>query len=327
MKRRTLLSAMPALGLGLVTNRVAADNRPKPLLLSSGGVNGTYYRLMKEFDATSPGLIINQELDGSLTNIDRIMDNQAELGITQFDVLDTRYKKETVLRDRIRILAQLHHEEIHFIAKSPPKIEGGVGAFGFTVGGRTVTLNTIDDLRDRKLAIWGGALITAQSIANTVRIGWTAIEYADQNQALEALKSDQVDAIMAVGGQPLPWVAELSRDYKLLDVPNALAAMLAGVFDKRTLTYRNLGQEGVPSIAVPAMLVTRNFASRSKHDQLQALRDRLIAVVADIRETRGTHPKWEEIDPAAVTDKWPMYLTADAQPQPKLSDLPLNRTY
>ena len=132
---------------------------------------------------------------------------------------------------------------------------------------------------------------------------------------------------MAVGGQPLPWVAELSRDYKLLDVPNALAAMLAGVFDKRTLTYRNLGQEGVPSIAVPAMLVTRNFASRSKHDQLQALRDRLIAVVADIRETRGTHPKWEEIDPAAVTDKWPMYLTADAQPQPKLSDLPLNRTY
>ena len=158
MKRRTLLSAMPALGLGLVTNRVAADNRPKPLLLSSGGVNGTYYRLMKEFDATSPGLIINQELDGSLTNIDRIMDNQAELGITQFDVLDTRYKKETVLRDRIRILAQLHHEEIHFIAKSPPKIEGGVGAFGFTVGGRTVTLNTIDDLRDRKLAIWGGSL-------------------------------------------------------------------------------------------------------------------------------------------------------------------------
>jgi DNA-binding transcriptional regulator YhcF (GntR family) len=114
----------------------------------------------------------------------------------------------------------------------------------------------------------------------------------------------------AVGGQPLGWVSELSRDYKLLSVSDPMAARLTTVFDKTTLTYRNLGQEGVQAVAVQAMLVTRNYTSKSKREQLQMIHDKLANVVGDIRETRGTHPKWGEIDPTATTDKWPMYLTA-----------------
>ena len=120
------------------------------------------------------------------------------------------------------------------------------------------------------------------------------MEFPDERTALEALRTDQIDALMAVGGQPLAWVSELSRDYKLLGVTDAMVARLAAVYDKTTLTYRNLGQNGVQALAVPAMLVTRNYTSKTKHDQLQMIHDKLVDAVGDIRETRGTHPKWGE---------------------------------
>ena len=135
------------------------------------------------------------------------------------------------------------------------------------------------------------------------------MEYPDQRTAFEALRTDQIDAVMAVGGQPLAWVSELSRDYKLLGVTDAMVARLAAVYNKTTLTYRNLGQNGVQALSVPAALVTRNYTSKTKHDQLQMIHDKLVDAVGDIRETRGTHPKWGDIDPAAATDKWPMYLS------------------
>jgi TRAP-type uncharacterized transport system substrate-binding protein len=234
------------------------------------------------------------------------MENKAELGITQLDALYVRAMKETNLKERIRVLALLHSEEIHFIAKS--RSDGGI--FGIPFTSRGVNLISVDDLRGRKIGILGGAIITEQVIASMTLIGWAPTEYPDENAALEALKDDQIDALMAVGGQPLGWVAELSRDYKLLGVTDATAARLAAVYDKTTLTYRNLGQNGVPALSIRAMLVTRNYTSKSKHDQLQLIHDRLANVVGDIRETRGTHPKWEEIDPDAVTDRWPMYLSA-----------------
>lgn len=308
MQRRMLLTAVPALGLGFAANHVWAETPPKPMVVSSGGTGGTYYRLMKEFDEAAPGLIVNTESDGSLTNIDRVMENQAELGITQFDALYVRGMKETNLKDRIRVLALLHSEEIHFIAKSPPQSDGGI--FGITLGSKPVILSSVDDLRGRKIGLWGGALITEQVIAAMTLIGWTPMEYPDENAALAALKTDQIDAIMAVGGQPLGWVSELSRDYKLLGVSDAMAARLSPVYEKTTLTYRNLGQNGVQALSIRAMLVTRNYTSKSKHDQLEMIHDKLAAVVGDIRETRGTHPKWEEIDPTATTEKWPMYLSA-----------------
>jgi uncharacterized protein len=307
MQRRMFLAAAPVLGLGFAAARVWAETVPKPMVVSSGGTSGTYFRLMKEFDEASPGLIVNTESDGSLTNIDRVIENQAELGITQLDALYVRAMKETNLKQRIRILALLYSEEIHFIARSSRQSDGGI--FGNPFGSKPVILNSVDDLRGRKIGFWGGAVITEQVIASMTLIGWNPMEYPDERAALAALQSEQIDTLMAVGGQPLGWVSELSRDYKLLGVTDTMAARLAPVYEKTTLTYRNLGQNGVQALSVRAMLVTRNYTSKSKHDQLEMIHDKLAAVVDDIRETRGTHPKWEEIDPTAVTDKWPMYLS------------------
>ena len=119
-------------------------------------------------------------------------------------------------------------------------------------------------------------------------------------------------AVLLVGSALLylAWSHWSWRAAPAQDSPQTMVARLAPVYEKTTLTYRNLGQNGVQSLSVRAILVTRNYTSKSKHDQLQMIHDKLADAVGDIRETRGTHPKWAEIDPAATTDKWPMYLTA-----------------
>jgi TRAP-type uncharacterized transport system substrate-binding protein len=228
MQRRMFIATVPALGLGLTASRVKAQTIQKPMVVSSGGANGTYYRLMKEFDEAAPGLIINRESDGSLTNIDRVMDNQAELGVTQFDALVVRAFKETNLKERIRLLAILHAEEVHFIAKSAP--QGGISGMPFF---KSAPLSSVDDLRGQKLGFWGGAVITEQVISAMTLIGWVPVEYPDQNAALQALNSDHIQAILAVGGQPLGWMSELSRDYRLLGVTDGMVTRLAPVRRRR----------------------------------------------------------------------------------------------
>lgn len=308
MQRRTLFAAFPAIGLTMATS-LRAQPTSEALKVSSGGEKGTYFQLMKEFDAARPGLIQNTVSDGSLTNIDSVVGNKAELGITQLDTLVFRSQKEGNLKDRVRVLAVLHAEEIHFIAKAAGRTEGGYGAMGVSVGGRTVFLNSINDLKGRKVGVWGGAIVTEQILANMALTGWMPVEYSGQKDAVAALQSDQIDAILAVGGQPLVWVGDLSRDYKLLEVPDSVANRLSSVYEKASLTYRNLGQDGIPSLAVRCMLVTQKYKGKAKREALQKLHDQLVGAVDDIRETRGTHPKWSEIDPAATTDRWPMYLT------------------
>src|ERR1700704_1777023 len=108
MQRRSFLTAAPALCLASAPTLVSAQPIAKPMAVSSGEAAGTYFRLMREFDAAAPGLIINMPSDGSLNNIDRVMGNDAELGITQLDALNLRAMKETNLKERIRVLALLH---------------------------------------------------------------------------------------------------------------------------------------------------------------------------------------------------------------------------
>ena len=154
MKRRTLLGAATALAGLARTRELYAQNAPRPMIVSSGDKDGTYHRLVDELSAACSGQIENKESDGSLANIDRVIDNQAEMGITQLDALVLRGQREKDLRERIRILAVLHPEEVHFIAKSAGRSEGGWGdglGINTGIGATTVYLRSVSDLKGRKV--------------------------------------------------------------------------------------------------------------------------------------------------------------------------------
>jgi uncharacterized protein len=288
----------------------AQQQEVKPLRVSTGGKTGTYFRLVEELKAACPQPTIeNVESGGSLANIDAIINNKAELGITQYDVLFLRSQKEAEVQKRVFALFPLHQEEIHLISKSQPHKEGGTSLGVVSFGGKMVVYNTMADLRGRKIGYWGGTKTTVDVITNVALIGWDPVEYANQEAALTGLKADEVDAIIAVGGQPLSWVEKLGQDYKLLEVLDQQANALKNVYDKSTLSYRNLGQDGVATLSVEALLVTRNYSSAPAIKRLTDLRNCAIQNVDTIRDTPDTHPKWQSIDPAKMS-RWQMFTPA-----------------
>ncbi|HWP61028.1 MAG TPA: hypothetical protein VN495_00280, partial [Candidatus Paceibacterota bacterium] len=137
-------------------------------------------------------------------------------------------------------------------------------------------------------------------------VGWQPVESEDQKTAFAALASDQIDAILAVGGQPLAWISELSRDYKLLEIPDRFAKQMDAAYDRATLSYRNLAQDGISTVSTMSLLVTRNYASAKRVEQLLSLRQCAADHLDDIRDTNGTHPKWQVIDPTKDS-KWQMF--------------------
>ena len=320
MFRRFLMMAVfTAVVVGAVP--VGAQQPQQLLSVSSGGEKGTYYQMMKELADACPGQIENRSSNGSLDNLDRILGNKSVLGVTQFDALFLRGVKEEDIKNRIRVLAVLHPEEVHFIAKSAGRSDGGSVVAGIHTGfnEHLIPLNTILDLRGLKVGYWGGSSVTESIIAQRTGINWQPVEFTDQKAALAALKADQIDAILAVGGQPLAWVAELSREFKLLEVPEYVGKTLDMVYDQKTLSYRNLNQDGVRALAVDAMLVTRNYQTPQKREPLKRLRDCLVENVPVIQETTDTHPKWMSVTPLKnVSSKWAMFF----EPAPAIQAKP-----
>ena len=320
---RIVTAALCAVGLSLGMSIASAQQAPasKPLLISTGGPSGTYYRLIEEIKPVCPDVALEQwqsddkkPSTGSLMNIDNILGNKAELGIVQSDALELRAQKEDDIKKRIFTLIMLHPEEVHVITKSQPHKEGGYGVGGFTVGGKMVVYNNVAELRGHKVGYWGGSSVTVQMVNIVGMIGFEAVEFNDQSAALDGLQADNIDAILAVGGQPLGWVEKLSRDYKVLEFSDSLVKQLSSVYDKTTLTYRNLGQDGVQTVSVNALLVTRNYTSPVAIKKLAALRQCVIDHIDDIRDTRDTHPKWQVIDPTKES-RWQMFKPAMTAPK------------
>jgi len=316
MKMMKYLIAGAALACALVaTSAYADDANTNTMLVSTGGASGTYYQLVDQMKNFCADVVsIDQWKDdsgklssGSPQNLDNILNNQSELAVVQTDALFLRNNVDPDNVSRILTLIPLHSEEVHLIAKSAPRSKGGVMGFGAT----QYTLNDLADLNGLKVGAWGGSVVTAKVINFNANAGMQVVEYPDQPTAQAALDKGDIDAILAVGGQPLGWVKTLTPDYKLHSIDASIAKQLEQIYRPASLSYSNLGQSAIPTVAGDALLVTRDYKSKNRVNQLLALRKCIVDRIDDIRDTRGTHPKWQEIDPTKAS-KWPHIFEAPA---------------
>ena len=105
-----------------------------------------------------------QETKGSFDNLQGIIDNKFTAGIAQFDVMKFFEEKDPGM-SRIKVLMPLHVEEIHIVGLNKSDKAGGVNIQGFNIGGRAVELNSIKDLAGKKVAAWGGSVLSADYFA------------------------------------------------------------------------------------------------------------------------------------------------------------------
>lgn len=284
------------------------------LKVATGDPKGTYSRMFKEFtNACATTLTISEvATNGSMTNIDKLIGNEVNASFVQADVLKFRSNNENL--EGIKTLVALHPEVAHIISRNETFKVGGTLGFG----GKEVSLQTVNDLSGRKVGAVGGSMITAQVIRIQAEIPYQVVEFPSNDVALAALSKKEIDAVIAVGGFPLPVVSSLGQQFKLLSVPEATAAKLKNVYRTSRVTYSKMGATGVQTVATDALFVTREYKTQKYVDGLSKLRACFYDQLDTLKETTGTHPAWQQVD-ADNKGKWPWYTLPEIQHQPTLS--------
>jgi TRAP-type uncharacterized transport system substrate-binding protein len=297
MKKWTL-AAIVIFTLGIFVNVNAAQ-----LIVATGGTGGTYSTMFKELSnqCGSSDVLVEKNSSGSIENINLLMGNKVNMAFTQMDVL--KFKSNTENLDNIRTLFTLHSEEVHFIAKDDPGIKVG-GYAGF--GGTKVVFNTINDLQGYTVGAAGGSFITLQVIRLQTEIKYNVQEFKSNKDLLVALEANQIQAACVVGGAPMPILEVLGNTYKVLPIGDVTVNKLKNVYNPARVSYPNMNSSGVPTVAIDAIVVTREYKTPAFIEAFRRFRQCLVDNVDLLKETTGTHPKWQDVNPES-RGKWAWY--------------------
>lgn len=278
------------------------------LQVATGSPTGTYSNMFQTAIKACPiGMqILEVNTTGSVENVDALIGNTINAGFAQADVLAYRSRSEDL--SSLKALLIMHDEEVHFIALSAERREGGW--FGGRIGGTKYTLNDVSDLRGRNVGAVGGSVISANLISVLGGMNFNVIQLNSNEQALEAVRKGEIDAMVAVGGVPLAVVTKLTPEFRLLTVPREITEneRLMSVYKKTRVTYNNMNARGVETIAVPAVLVTRDYKTPRMVNALIDFRECVLNRLDEIRETTGTHAKWQQVGKlGGEKPVWPLY--------------------
>lgn len=286
-----LITLVICIALGYYAPKVFGQD--VQLRVATGGTSGTYHQMFTELNqkCSDSMSLIEQTSNGSLDNIALLLGNKVNAAIVQEDILFLKKRSEPALLG-FKTLFTLHPEEVHIVALSAGKKEGGVLGFG----GNIVTLNSITDLAGKKVGSFGGSMVTAQVVKLQSDIPFQIFDVGNAGNGLKALESGEIDAILAVGGYPLGWLEQLGPQVKLLDVPESVANKLKDVYQKATVSYPRMNASGIPTLATSAIFVSREYKTEKYVKALSQLRGCLFKNLDELKETTGLHPKWSAVN-------------------------------
>lgn len=299
MTRPTALFA--SVLLGLLTPGVAFAASPLFLDVATSPKGSTASDMFGNIGKVckNASFLRQRQTTGSVESLELLLGNQVSLAFVQLDVLKARDQIEHDPRAReLKTLLPLNFDEIHLIARPPvtkKNLFGQVSTSGVT---------RFSDLKGRRLGAWGGSVVTANVLRAKSGVAVTVVEYKTREETVAALAAGQVDAVLAVVGQPADWVKALNpAQYALVPVDIAPAA-LNGFYRPATLRYAGLGQ-GVNTYAVQRILVTRDFKTPERRAALLSYQKCALSKLVELQETQGFHPKWSEV--TFKEQDWPWF--------------------
>ena len=236
-----------------------------------------------------------------------------DMGVTQANLLKHFERTGELgpnLKGRIAYIAKLFNEEMHVLVRSD--------------------VNDIRELNGKYVnfgAAGSGAEITGRLIFAALGVDPQEVNLNDSD-AIEKLKTGDIDATIVVTGKPAPVLANLkdTAGLKLLTVP--YAKTLEDEYYPATLTHEDypaLITEGgrVDTLSVCAVLVSFNWPSDSvRYKKIAKLVDRFFSNF-DAFLAAPRHPKWGEVNFAATLEGWrrsPLAQTWIDRAKPKETD-------
>jgi branched-chain amino acid transport system substrate-binding protein len=221
-----------------------------------------------------------------------------DAGIVRKDTLAYLERKDFAnnIRNQFVYITKMFNEEMHVLA--PQTIQSMKD-----LDGKTVAV----DLPD------GSTFVTAINVFEHLGIK-PHLLYIEPRLALEQLRKGDIDAIIAVEGKPLQWLAQVN-DPNLHLVPVEYDKSLRDEYLPAQLSsddYPNLISSSAPvdTIASEAILASYNWQPGSdRYRRLALLVDSLFSHMAQLQQP-PYHPKWQELAPMAPVAGWTRFSAA-----------------
>jgi TRAP transporter TAXI family solute receptor len=200
---------------------------------------------------------------------------------------------------QVQYIAKLYNEEVHIVARS------SIASLG-DLAGKRVNVDVVGS----------GSAMTAEMLLDTLHI--TAdVSHRRQAEALEAMKKGEIDAIIHVGGAPIPFLkdAEIpAGSLHFLSIP--LTDPLAETYLPAEITHAEypalVPDAPIQTIAVADVLVAFGWQQNSpRYANVARLVDALYDHIGDLQRPPN-HPKWREVSLSASAPGWVRFQAADA---------------
>jgi TRAP transporter TAXI family solute receptor len=273
----TLCACRPAPGI-----TIAAGTGPSlGITIATGTPEGTYYDIARDIQRVAERDGIGVEIiqtNGSFDNINLLGSGKVDLAILQLDVLKFTFEVMRIeaglnVLEELKVVLNLYFEEIHVIAKN-------------------VGIRSLEQLAGKRVAVGpekSGSALTAEVLlaAHSLQVQ----KFFDSpSDALRKLESGELDALIFVGGAPLPAFEKLDKSFHFVELP--ASAVLEQIYRKKKIdntVYPWTGEIEVYS--VPSVLMTR---ARNDLQYVATLQKLVLSILVNKEMLDATgHAKWK----------------------------------
>jgi TRAP transporter TAXI family solute receptor len=252
------------------------------ITIATGSSEGTYFKIAQDIKqlAEKEGIPVEVVVTGgSFENINLLGAGKVDLAIMQLDVL--RFVAEIMKKEagvnvlqEAKVALNLYLEEIHVIAKDP-------------------AIRTFDQLQGKKVGVGpekSGSALTAEVLLAGFGLQVEHVFDAPED-AIKKLGQGAIDALIFVGGAPVPAFQKLDKSFRFVTLP--ADSGLEQIYPKKKIVNSIYPwTDEIDTHAVPSVIMTRNRAEKDYVATIQKLM-LLILSQKEYLDANG-HPKWKD---------------------------------
>jgi len=250
--------------------------------IATGPTDGSYFQIAQDIKnvAAKDGVDLQvMATKGSLENIQLLGTGKVDLAIVQLDALRfvsdvLKQTKGLDLFDSIKVVLNLYPEEIHVLSN-----KNDIQTF-YQLEGKRVSVGT----EGGGTAVTAGVLFTVYDINATV-------SFEPFEDAVKKMEQGNLDAVVFVGGAPVPFIGKLDSKFHFVRLPANPALEQIYLRTKLGKSQYGWAQSDTETYAVPAAILGLDKKDEQYASQMQRL---VLSILnsADYLRANG-HPKWK----------------------------------
>ena len=250
--------------------------------IATGPSDGSYFQIAQDIKNVAAKENIDLQVmptKGSIENIQLLGAGKVDLAIVQLDALRfvsdvLKKQRDFDLFDSIKVILNLYPEEIHVVSN-----KSDIQTF-YQLDGKRLSVGTEG----------GGTAITAAVLLTAYDLNAT-VSFDGFDDAMKKMEQGNLDAVMFVGGAPLPFIGKLDSKVHFVRLPANPA--LEEIYLRTSVgrSQYSWAASETETYAVPASIMGLDKRDEKHAAQMQHL---VFAILnsADYLRANG-HPKWK----------------------------------